>query len=193
MAPSQMRIRRTEQLDALTSPVRQQIVDAVCGLGLCSVSDIAAALGRPADGLYYHLRRLVDVGLLIETSHPSRGQMLYTTPSPGILRLVYEPNNPENVARITRIVAGMLRTAERDFGAGFEKVNARVDGPDRNLNAARQTARLNAAQRREVNRLIHRIQAVFAEAVRNGEADGEFLSTTMLMAPLEDRPVRRDC
>ena len=49
------------------STVRQEIVDTIEALGGdAAVADIAAHLGRPADGIYYHLRRLVDSGVLRE-------------------------------------------------------------------------------------------------------------------------------
>ncbi|HET9620627.1 MAG TPA: helix-turn-helix domain-containing protein, partial [Kofleriaceae bacterium] len=41
---------------ALASPVRQEILDTVEALGgTATIAELAAQLGRPADGLYYHV------------------------------------------------------------------------------------------------------------------------------------------
>ena len=62
-------------LTALVSTVRQEIVDTVEALGGdAAVADIAAQLGRPADGIYYHLRRLVDGGVLRESDDNGDGR-----------------------------------------------------------------------------------------------------------------------
>src|SRR5262245_35684610 len=52
------------QLRLLASPVRQEIVDVLESAGARSVAELGALLGRPADALYHHLRRLVAVGLV---------------------------------------------------------------------------------------------------------------------------------
>jgi len=62
-------------LTALVSTVRQEIVDTIEALGGdAAVADIAAHLGRPADGIYYHLRRLVEGGVLREVDAADGGR-----------------------------------------------------------------------------------------------------------------------
>ena len=52
-----------------------EIVDTIEAIGGdAAVADIAAHLGRPADGIYYHLRRLVDSGVLREGEDPGDGR-----------------------------------------------------------------------------------------------------------------------
>jgi predicted transcriptional regulator len=55
-------IAGARQIRALASPIRQDILDALTAIGPCSVSELAAAIGRPADGLYYHIRHLLKAG-----------------------------------------------------------------------------------------------------------------------------------
>ena len=57
------------QIRALASSIRQDIVDTVAATGPCSVADVARTLGRPADGLYYHVKHLLGAGLLVGTRH----------------------------------------------------------------------------------------------------------------------------
>src|SRR5690349_18270302 len=57
-------VSRLDQLSALASPARLEVIDTLTRLGAVSLAELAAALGRPADGLYYHVRALEKVGLV---------------------------------------------------------------------------------------------------------------------------------
>src|SRR5689334_13072601 len=57
-------VSRLDQLSALASPARVDLIEALTRLGTASLAELAAALGRPADGLYYHVRALEKVGLV---------------------------------------------------------------------------------------------------------------------------------
>ena len=60
-------IRDPGRIAVLASPVRQEIVDTLAMLGgEASVAALAEQLGRPADGLYYHLRLLEQHELIVE-------------------------------------------------------------------------------------------------------------------------------
>ena len=61
-------IAEPRQIRALASPVRQDILDAVVAIGPCTVAELAAALGKPPDAMYYHIRRLLAVRLLVEVA-----------------------------------------------------------------------------------------------------------------------------
>jgi DNA-binding transcriptional ArsR family regulator len=58
-------VRTKKQLAALVSAGRQEIVDVLSQIGTVSVAELAAALNRPADAIYYHLRVLKRAGLVI--------------------------------------------------------------------------------------------------------------------------------
>ena len=57
-------IRDKRQMRALAAATRQEIVDVLPRMGTVSVAELAAALGRPADALYFHLRILKRAGLV---------------------------------------------------------------------------------------------------------------------------------
>ena len=61
-----MVVERPEQLASLTSPVRVQLLELFGLWGPCAVSDIASHMDRAPDSLYYHVRKLVQVGLLVQ-------------------------------------------------------------------------------------------------------------------------------
>ena len=55
------------RIDLLASPARMEIIDALeAARAAMSVAALATQLGRPADGLYYHLRQHVAAGLVVE-------------------------------------------------------------------------------------------------------------------------------
>src|SRR5512143_8280 len=102
-------ISRPDQIAALASPIRQEILDALAGMPGSSVASIADALGRPADSLYYHLRALARVGLVVPAGRGrARSEALYRTIAPN-LRLAYDPASPVNAARVETAVASMMR------------------------------------------------------------------------------------
>lgn len=164
MDPSRFSIRDLEQTRVLRSPVRQEIIDTVQSLGVCSVAEIARQLGRHADGLYYHINSLSRVGLLDRAGtrrSQGRTEALYTTRSPKhTMQLHYDPGDPKNVDCVLGVVAGMLRMTERDFANAY-RPDAVTEGPERNLWAARIKGWLSDEDLHEVNRLIGELGAIF--------------------------------
>src|SRR5258708_3778839 len=91
-------IRGARQLAALAAAARQEIVDVLEQMGTVSVAELAAALGRPADALYFHLRALARAGLVRRAGHRARSgrqEALYRTVKPE-LRLGYDPRDAAN-------------------------------------------------------------------------------------------------
>jgi DNA-binding IclR family transcriptional regulator len=193
--PARHDITDPAQLDALASSVRQEILDTVIALRACSIREIAGALGRSADGLYYHVRALVQAGLLSEDAGRSasgRPETVYRTRSRGIQQLRYRPEDADHANAVRRIARAMLRSAERDFSAGLASGRARPGGADRNILASRQRARLTRAQRREINALLARLQEIFHDSATGDDAGAELMSVTVVLAPIEPAPLRRE-
>src|SRR6516165_12684136 len=141
-------IRNSSELRALVSPVRQEIVDALSSRGRMSVAEIAAAIGRRADTLYFHVRALEKAGLARRAGVRRRGrreEAVFQTAA-SELKLRYTPASEANRARVTAIVASMLRQGVRDFRRGLQQRDVGVSGPQREIWAQRWTARLTAAQ-----------------------------------------------
>src|SRR5512142_1015549 len=138
-------VRSPQQWRALAAAARQEIVDVLAGMGTVPVADIAAALGRPADSLYFHLRALVRSGLVEQAGYGrrrGRKEALFRTVAPELF-LEYRPENEANRRGVNAIVASMLRLGMRDFRRAFEAGHAIVSGPRRELWALRKTARLS--------------------------------------------------
>lgn len=180
-------ISRPDQLAAIAAPVRQEILDALAGMPGSSVATIAAALGRPADSLYYHLRALLRVGLVVPAGRGrNRSEALYRTVAPE-LRIAYDPASPLNAARVGSAVASMMRLATRDFRRGF-RPGVLVSGPRRELWAGRSTGWLSRADAERVNALLKQLSALLHSS-RRGRGK-RFAALTFVLVPLEARPRR---
>ena len=155
-------------------------------IGTVSIAELAAALNRPADALYFHLRVLSRAGLVQRTGYRSKGgrkEAVYRTIAPE-LQLQYEPEDPANRKAISAIVASMLRLGTRDFGRSLERANVVVSGSRRELWGLRKVGRLSLAQLASVNRGIKRL----VEEVRvPAEGDGRLYAVTVLLTPLDHR------
>jgi DNA-binding transcriptional ArsR family regulator len=180
-------VQTKKQLAALTSPIRQQIVDVLSQMGTISVAELAATLGRPADAVYYHLRVLKLAGLVLVAGLRSTGnrkEELIRAVSRTV-RLQYDLGNAANSRQINAIVASMLRMGIRDFGRAFAGGNVKVAGSQRELWAARRTAWLSPTDISGVNRLMEEL----VRTVGKPRAQGRLYAITMLLTPL-DNPVR---
>ncbi len=197
-------IERVEQVRVLESTVCQEIVDLVGAAGPCSVREMAGLMGRRPDSLYYHVRKLSAVSLLVSRGirgSGRRAEAVYDIPGRP-LRIAYEPSDPENVRAVSRVVASMLRSANRDFLGGFRPNLAVVEGDARNLWAARMKGWLGADDLAELNTLLNRILEVFhrggaAEIAGTGGhpargASRRLHSLTWVLAPIEPADARGD-
>src|SRR5689334_6560879 len=153
------RISDAAAIAALASPVRQELFDTLEALGgVATIAELAEQLGRPADGLYYHVDLLRRAGLLVAApagrSRAGRSERRYRIPArPGRVGLGYRPREPRNVAAVRAVVGGMLRIARRDFDRALVG-DVVVDGPRRELWAARGTGWVSDAELAALNRLL---------------------------------------
>jgi DNA-binding transcriptional ArsR family regulator len=183
-------IRSKRQMRALAASTRQEIVDVLARMGTVSVAELATALGRPADSLYYHLRILKRVGLVLSAGSRQlngRPEALFRAVARE-LSLRYELGKRGNGSEINAIVASMLRLGIRDFSRSFETADTSVAGPDRELWALRTTGWLSQDQIAEVNRYIEKIMHVMAAPGRNGR----LYAVTIVLTPLSRRSHQRD-
>lgn len=182
-------IRDKRQMRALAASTRQEIVDVLPRLGTVSVAELATALGRPADSLYYHLRLLTRVGLVLSAGARSvngRSEALYRAVASD-LRLAYKLGSHGNGNEINSIVASMLRLGIRDFRRSFRAGKASVSGPERELWALRRTGWLSREQIADVNRHLHKLMQI-SESSATGE---KLYALTMLLTPLERKDKKR--
>jgi DNA-binding transcriptional ArsR family regulator len=184
-------VKNRKQLAALTSSIRQEIVDALSQMGTVSVSvsELAAALGRPPDALYYHLRALKKAGLVLHAGFQGEGvrkeELIQCVSSD--LKLHYEPGKGGNTREITSIVGSMLRLGIRDFRRAFQSQGVAVSGPGRELWALRRTGWLTSDEILSVNRAIEGL----ARSISKPPGKGRLYGITVLLTPLDHRGRKR--
>lgn len=175
------------QMRALVSPVRQEIVDALVAAGPCSIADLAAHVGRAPDSLYFHIRRLVKVGLVLELNERATGRRpaaVYDVPGRP-MRLAYTRAGRDPA--LAGVMSSALRLAGRDFSRAFRLGVAVVDGERRNLWGGRVKGWVGDEELAEINRLVTRL----TEIIRSGHpGPGRLPQTfTYILAPV--RPSKR--
>ena len=178
-------IRGRKQLACLAAAARQEVFDVLEQMGTISAAELAAVLGRPADGLYFHLRALARAGLVRSATRRTRSgrtETLYRTVKPEV-QLAYEPADADNRRAVSAIVASMLRLANRDFRRSFEGGQVVVSGAHRELWAWRKVGRLSRAQLAGLNRRMHDL----ANAVSAPRGDGRLYAVTVILTPLDHR------
>jgi DNA-binding transcriptional ArsR family regulator len=168
-------IMKDSELAALVSSARQEIVDVLSRMGTASIAEIAAALGRPADALYYHLRELVRVRLVVRSARKRHGreEAVFRTVAP-MLELRYgSPDTP-------RIIGSMLRLGARDFRRAFASGASTTSGPRRELWALRTTSWLTPSDLAVVNRRMRALR----DAASRPRRRGRLYAITIVLTPL---------
>ncbi len=182
-----------QQIKAICSPIRQEILDAVIAKGTCSITDIAVELGRPADGLYYHIRALIKENLLVdagENKDNHRQETLYSLPhETSLLKVNYNHTDAEKIQAINKMVKSMLKITQQDFDHGLKSDQAVFEGELRNLWAGRVKSRLNQDQIKTANKLLNELMNVFKQST--DQSSEKLYSLQWVLAPVESKPKRR--
>lgn len=180
------------QIRLLSSPVRQEVVDTLAALGgEASVGAVAEQLGRPADGLYYHLRALARGGLVREIEDGDGGERVYSLAGEGDspLRLAYGLGPRGNSADLREFVRGLLQIAGRDFNEALQDQGVAVSGPRRELWASRNKGWLSQADLEEVTALLERLSALTSQP--KADDRDRLMSCAFVLTPVNPRPKRR--
>jgi DNA-binding transcriptional ArsR family regulator len=179
-------------ISVLASPIRQEIVDTLAALGgEAGAADLAQQLGRPADGLYYHLKILCQAKLIVELDGRAEGERQYRLagePSKP-LRLAYKTDSAPHLKALRKFAHGLLQVAETDFAEALETPDVITEGPSRQLWAARNKAWLSGEELEEVNALLERLCELMSSP-RTPQRN-QLLSCTFVLAPHVPKPKRR--
>jgi helix-turn-helix protein len=178
-------ISRRDQVAALASPVRQELIDVLSRMDSASLADLGAVLGRPADGLYYHVRVLQRVALVVPAGsrrRAGREEALFRAASPE-LALRYTGASRGHAGAVSAIVASMLRLGIRDFRRAIASPGNTLDGPRRDVWAMRVTGWLTRPRLAELNRGIRGLRT----ALTRPPGGGRLYGITVLLTPLDHR------
>lgn len=180
-------IVRPEQLRAMVSPRRGEIMDVVTGP--MSVKEIAEAIGVAPSSLYYHIEHLCSVGLLREAGvrqTVSKPEQLYDLPARRMrfLKALQEPRNK----RVLNALAGSIcKQATRDFTRGANAPHRKTSGARRNTRFGRLVGRPDAEAMEQINFHLDAITEVLAQSAAG---DGERVAFSWVMSPVATRKPR---
>jgi DNA-binding transcriptional ArsR family regulator len=178
-------ITSQKQLAVLSSGVRQEIADVLSQLKRASVSTLAAVLGRPADGLYYHLRLLEDAGLVSKAGvarRDGRREVLYSAAG-SELRIDYEVARREATKHLVAITGAMSRLAVRDVRRALADKTVVLSGPNRSLWVKRKAGWLLPSELRRIGTEIEKLGSEMARPVNGAQLYG----ITIVFTPLKHR------
>jgi len=189
-APAAVPIDKPAQLRALASPLRQELLDLLESAGPLSIAALGAQLGRAPDALYFHVRKLVRVGLVREHARERDGRHAFA---------VYDAiGRPLRIDReraprreLDAVVGGILRLAARDFRRASASGRAIAQGSARNHCGARVRGWLDAAQLAEVNALLERLGACVREGRPGPGRQPIALAYVLAPVPPTPRAARR--
>lgn len=180
------------QLEALTAPVRHDILDRLIAAGPLTVSEIGAALGRAPTAIYHHLRQLEAVGLVVAERpddapvEPGRPSLRYRAVG-RVLLATEASRDPANRKLIARIARAATSQAARDFEIGLAGGARIVSGQGRNHTFFRAVGAPSPERLARMNALLDEL----AELVWTPDPKpGPLISVAWVMAPL-DRPPRK--
>ncbi len=185
---SAFQIVKPEQLRAMVSPRRGEIMDVVAGP--MSVKEIADAIGVAPSSLYYHIEHLCSVGLLREAGvrqTVSKPEQLYDVPARR-MRFLKALQEPRNKRVLNALVASICKQANRDFSRGVNAPHRKTSGARRNTRFGRLVARPDTETMEQINAHLDAVTELLAASAAG---DGERVAFSWVMSPAAPRARRR--
>ncbi len=175
-----------DQLRALVSTVRADIMDQVAAFGPLSVREIGQLTGAAPSSLYHHIQRLAEVGLLVEAGMRPSGrkpEQLYDTPAPR-MRMLEALQAAVNQPVLDALVESMCKQAARDFARGVAAPHRLTGGATRNVRFARLVCRPDADTLRQINAHLDAVTELIA---RSADGEGERIAYAWVVTPQDPK------
>lgn len=179
-----MVIRDPEQLGAVVSPVRHQVLRTMSAIGPASVRELADRLGRRPESLYYHIGALIDADLLVQVDERRTGRRPEAVYDVVAARVRTDPtqSSPEYIAAMRSSVAALLRLADRQMQAALARQQESGTRRPASLRVAQLNARLSPAAVAELNRRLDEVLDFVHE--HDDPNSGQLVSLTLAMSPV---------
>jgi len=179
-----------EAIGALQSAARQRLLDRLEATGPASAAELADVLGVEADRVYYHLRKLEAVDLVVAAGHRGEGRTREVLWDLAHRRwhLAYDPEDSRSVAAIDKLTAAMVRQAQRDFTQGWSSPAVAVRGKRRTQWSLRLEGQLDGDQLAALNDHLQAIADLVREA-RHAPSSGRrrtHVALTWVLAALDE-------
>jgi predicted transcriptional regulator len=179
-------VTSAKQLQVIASPGREEIVDMVALIGPCSITELAGALGRSRNSLYYHVRALRDCGLLVETQCSGEGKKTtaYYDPPGRPLAVHFDLSTKDRKRAVVALARARIRSAARGFERACRPGAVTVEGPHRNLWATHLKGWLSDEELKEVNELFARLIHLIGRSGRESVPAKRSYEFTFVLAPI---------
>lgn len=169
-------------LHTLASPLRMEILQTFSKDDRLTVRELAQRLGKPRGSLYYHVRKLAEIGVLVEVDRQLVGRRYESVYEAVSERIAVGADASTASARraAAKLVLSTLRQAGREFelaldtGLLAERMGFFV--------GSRQRAWLTDADLEKVQTLFARIEEICTRA--NDRNEGHLYAVTRLVVPL---------
>ena len=122
MAPKLLILKRASQLEAVTHPLRLEILERLQTDRPDSIAGLARELDRKANGLAYHVRLLEKEGILKRVGERRTGRRPEAIYAPAAERmaLAASPKSPALLRAAVRSSAAVLRMTQREVRRALE-------------------------------------------------------------------------
>lgn len=181
--PKQLLLRDAAQIEMLASPVRAELLLTLANQGAMSAQQVATHLGRDARSLHYHLRKLVDAGLIRQCGKQSvgpRSEALFEAVATQF-RVDRSATSPTIRAAMLKSVRTGLRLAEREYEAGLGDSAYATGDRREQLEFMQQDVRLPKAQIKAVRQLLDEARRLARE--HHNPDRGEWVTFTTVITP----------
>ena len=163
-------LQSSEHWEAISSPTRFEILEQMRSAAPCSVAELARQMDRPADGLYHHLRILLDSGLVREIGQRPVGKQIEAIYDLAYDELIFEidARTGRNVPEMQRLAGALLRLCGRVFDAAIAGEAEVARGPDQNAWCRLDTTWVTDEALAELNAHLEAIHRISVEGNRRG-------------------------
>ena len=181
-------VRDPEQLKVLRTPTRHRVLNAILELGPCSVSEIAHRLEWKPESLYYHVKALLEVGLIVaagERQTDRRAETLYAPVAPEI-QLDDGDRTPEYLAAVWDTYRAALRATERELERALEKERD-GSGPRKNTMLHQANVRMSPSDAAKLREMLDEVMAFALGAESREGSTSVSLTMALSRLPVEGR------
>ena len=180
-------VAEAEQFEAVSSGVRFEMLTFLIAAGPCSIAVLAEQMDRRADGLYHHIRKLVNAGLIREVGFRKSGRQVETIYDTVADHFQFDVDfaSGRNVERIIQLMKATLRRSERIVSDAIAAGVVSFEEGSRNAFIRGDTAWLTST---DLSKVIGHLQSIIDifDAGRR-QRDGELYAVTFSLSPLVRR------
>ena len=155
-----------KQWSAMRSAVRYELYLLMEQLAPCSVSELAAAGGRGAAGLYRHLEVMADAGILLRAGQRKAGrrwERVYDLNRESGVPMC-DPMTGSCVRDDVKLCSAMMRAAIRDYGRALHARKGVTDPEQPSfITSLFEITRLDDKSAAEMRRLMDRLMEIIVK------------------------------